>query len=52
VDEEGADAENSSPSELLSGSARFFPLGSRTGSLIVKAIELGNVARRFLNDIE
>lgn len=33
----------SSP-ELVSCTARFFPLESRTGSLIARGVEFGNVA--------
>jgi hypothetical protein len=38
----------SSSSEFPSGTARFFPFGSRTGSLIVRGAAGGNAARRVL----
>lgn len=39
-----------SSSEMLSGKARFFPLGSRGGSWIVRALDVvGYVARRALS---
>jgi hypothetical protein len=40
----------SSSSELGSGAARFFPLVSRVGSLMVKGVAGGNVLRRALSN--
>lgn len=37
-----------SPSESPSGTARFLPLGSRIGSLIVRGAAGGYVVRRML----
>lgn len=42
----------SSGSELLSGAARFLPLRSRMGSLMIRAVEFGKVARRALRNHE